>query len=88
MLRRVVLVRTDVSDDLSSSFIRATRIGEPLVRANVVPGSPILVTLMKEALSSSEMSFLQEPHGVISQKTPCFIVTPVKTSNLTNSKEV
>jgi hypothetical protein len=29
-----------------------------LVRASVVPSSPILVTLMKEALSSSEMSVL------------------------------
>jgi hypothetical protein len=27
---------------------------------------------------------LQEPHGVTSQKTPFFIVTAVKTSNLTN----
>jgi hypothetical protein len=38
---------------------------------------------MKEALSSSETRFLQEPHGVISQKTTFFIVTAVKTSNLT-----
>jgi hypothetical protein len=29
-----------------------------LVTANVVPSSPILVTLMKEALSSSETSVL------------------------------
>jgi hypothetical protein len=29
--------------------------------------------------------FLQEPHGVTSQKTPFFIVTAVKTSNLTLS---
>jgi hypothetical protein len=28
MLRRVVLVRTDVSDQFSASFIRLTRIGE------------------------------------------------------------
>jgi hypothetical protein len=28
VLRRVVLVRTDVSVDLSTSFIRVTRIGE------------------------------------------------------------
>jgi hypothetical protein len=36
--------------------------------------------------------FLQDPHGVTSQKTPFFIVTAVKTSNLTyfdlSSKEV
>jgi hypothetical protein len=30
--------------------------------------------------------FLQEPHGVTTQKTPFFIVTAVKTSNLTNEK--
>jgi hypothetical protein len=28
MLRRVALVRTDVSEELSSSFFRVTRIGE------------------------------------------------------------
>jgi hypothetical protein len=65
-LRRVALVRTDVSEELSASFIRVTRIGELgtmlahrlLVTASVVPNSPILVTLMKEALSSSETSVL------------------------------
>jgi hypothetical protein len=41
MLHRVALVRTDVSEELSS-FIRVTR----------DPGSLILVTLMKEALHS------------------------------------
>jgi hypothetical protein len=63
--------KTDVSEELSASFIRVTRIGELgtplavtsnrhtlLVTASVVPSSPILVTLMKEALSSSETSVL------------------------------
>jgi hypothetical protein len=55
MLRHVDLVRTDVSEDLSASFIRVTsNRGRLLVTANVVPSSPILVTLMMEALSSSE----------------------------------
>jgi hypothetical protein len=61
MLRRVALIRTDVSEELSSSSIRVTRIGElgtMLVTASVVPSSPILVTLMKEGLSSSETSVL------------------------------
>jgi hypothetical protein len=61
MLRRVTLVRTDVSEELSASFIRVTRIGElgvTLAVPSVVPSSPILVTLMKEALSSSETSVL------------------------------
>jgi hypothetical protein len=38
---------------------------------------------MKEELSSSETSVLTRAHGVISQKTPFFIATAVKTSNLT-----
>jgi hypothetical protein len=68
MLHRVALVRTDVSEELSASFIRVTRIGKLgttlhsvhrlLVTASIVPSSPILVTLMKEALSSSETSVL------------------------------
>jgi hypothetical protein len=36
-----------------------------LVTANVVPSSPILATLMMEAI----LRFLQEPHGVTSPKT-------------------
>jgi hypothetical protein len=70
MLRRVALARTDVSEERSASFIRVTRIGELgtklaatslrrlLVAASVVRSSPILVTLMKEALGSSETSVL------------------------------
>jgi hypothetical protein len=68
LLRRVALVRTDVSEELSASFIRVTRIDEPgttlAVTSNrrtqcvcVVPSSPI-VTLMKESLSYSETSVL------------------------------
>jgi hypothetical protein len=74
VLRRVALVRTDVSEELSASFIRVTRIGELgktlpmlflrmvrrlLVTASVVPSSPILVILMMEALSYSESSVLK-----------------------------
>jgi hypothetical protein len=67
MLLRVALVRTDVSEELRSSTIRVTRIGELapevflrsvrrlLVTASVVPISPILVTLMNKALSSSDV---------------------------------
>jgi hypothetical protein len=56
MLRRVALVRTDVSEELNLVFLRSVH--RLLVTANVVPSSPILVTLMKEALSSSETSVL------------------------------
>jgi hypothetical protein len=83
LLRRVALVRTDVSEEPGASFIRVTKIGELgttqaatsnrrtlshwvflrsvrrlLVEACVVPSSPIFVTLMKEALGSSETSVL------------------------------
>jgi hypothetical protein len=57
MLCRVALVRTDVSEELSASSIRVTRIGE-LVMANVVRSSQILVTQMMEGLSSTETSVL------------------------------
>jgi hypothetical protein len=66
MLRRVALVRTDFSEEPSASVIRVTRIDELgttqraslLVTANVVPNSPILVTLMMEAIHFSETSVL------------------------------
>jgi hypothetical protein len=79
MLRRVDLVRTDVSEEFSDSFTKVTRICElrttlaatsnrrtliflrsvrRLLVAAIVPSSPILVTLMKESLNSSETSVL------------------------------
>jgi hypothetical protein len=63
MLHRVDLVRNDVPEELSTSYIRVTRIGAKkyqyhliflrsvrrlLVTASVDPSSSILVTLMKE----------------------------------------
>jgi hypothetical protein len=56
-----------------------------LVSAKVVRSSLILVTLMMAALRSSERRILQEPHGVTAHKTAFFIVTAVKTSNLTKN---
>jgi hypothetical protein len=56
MLRRVALVRTDVSEELRATDARNVR--RLLVAASVVPGSPILVTLMKEEQNSSETSVL------------------------------
>jgi hypothetical protein len=74
MLRRVALVRTDVSEEISACFIWVTKIGELgtrlavtsnrrsvrrlLVTASVFPSSPIFVTLMKEALRSFKTSVL------------------------------
>jgi hypothetical protein len=79
MLRPVALVRTDISEELSTSFIRVTRNGELgttlaitsnrhsvrrlLVTASVVLSSPFLVTLKKEALSFSETSVLTRATG-------------------------
>jgi hypothetical protein len=54
MLRRVALVRTDVSEERSASIIRVTRFGE--LGPSAVTSLPILVTLMMEALSSSDTS--------------------------------
>jgi hypothetical protein len=58
MLHRVALVRTDVSEELSISSIGVTRVGEIGTTLASVPSSPIVVTLMKEALRSSETSVL------------------------------
>jgi hypothetical protein len=71
MLRRVALVRTDVSEELRASFIRVTRIvelGTTLAITStdarcVFPSSPIIVILMKETLSSSETSVLTGATG-------------------------
>jgi DNA-binding TFAR19-related protein (PDSD5 family) len=55
MLRRVALVRTDVSEELSTSLIRVTRIGElgtTLVTDSLVPVSPILVALVLRNVGS------------------------------------
>jgi hypothetical protein len=55
MLRRVALVRTDVSEKRIASIMSVLQL---LVTDNVVPSSPILVTLKMEAIRSSEMSVL------------------------------
>jgi hypothetical protein len=100
MLRRKALVRTYVSEELSTSFISVTGIGELgtilavtsnrrtlrglLVTASVVPSSPILVTLMKDALISSEtLALTRATRRNVPEDYTFFIVTAVKTSNLT-----
>jgi hypothetical protein len=86
MLRRVALVRTDVSEELSASFIRVTIIGEL--------GTPLAVASNVDHHHHGEKNrwarnnvsnpddggakffpkhrFLQEPHGVTSHKTAFF----------------
>jgi hypothetical protein len=39
----------------------------------------------RRSLVPPKRLFIQEPHGVTSQKTPFFIVTAVKTSNNVNA---
>jgi hypothetical protein len=41
------------------------------------------MAIVRTDVSEEPSAFLQEPHGVTSKKTPFFIVTAVKTSNLT-----
>jgi hypothetical protein len=68
ILRRVALVRTDVSEEPGYSFIRVTRIGE-----------------LGTTQAAKKLVFLR---SVTSQKTPFFIVTAMKTSNLTITPSV
>jgi hypothetical protein len=79
MLRRVALVRNEVSEELSASFIRVTRIGE----LGTLAVTTNRHTLRRRRYVPPKRPLLQEPHGVTSQKTPFFIVTAVKTSKLT-----
>jgi hypothetical protein len=74
----VALVGTDVSEELSASIIKVTRIGELgttlavtsnqrsvrrlLVTAKVFHSSPILVALMKKTLFTTETSCSYKSH--------------------------
>jgi hypothetical protein len=79
MRRRAALVKADDSEELIASITRGKRVREL--------GTTLAVTnnLFQEwcLLGCYAVWFLQEPHGVTTQKTPFFIVTAVKTSNLT-----
>jgi hypothetical protein len=74
MLGCVYFVRTDVSDELSASFIRVRRIGEL--------GTTLAVANNRSTLKRNTV-FLQEPHCVTPQKTAFFLFTAVKTSDIT-----
>jgi hypothetical protein len=97
LLRRVALVRTDVSEETGASFIRMTKVGE-LGTTQVATSNRLtlrrntnILFLVHRLLSPwwrrrqvpPKRRFLQKPQGLTSQKTPFFIVTAVKTSNLT-----
>jgi hypothetical protein len=51
MLRRVALVRTGVSEELSASFIRVTRIGE-LGKTLAVPSSQLGISSQRAPVAS------------------------------------
>jgi hypothetical protein len=92
MLRRVALVRTDVSEKRTASIIRVKIMSElskyvivfhSLVTANIVSSSLIILNLIMEDTRSSETWFLKESHGLTSEKMAIFIITVAKSSNLT-----
>jgi hypothetical protein len=62
----MALVTTDVSEELSAFIIRVTKIGEL--------GTTQAATSNRRKLRRNAKWFLQEPHGVKTQKTPFFIV--------------
>jgi hypothetical protein len=66
MLRRVTLVRTDVSEETGASFIRVTRIGELGTTQTATRNRR---KLRRRRQVPSKRRFLQEPHGVTTQKT-------------------
>jgi hypothetical protein len=59
MFRCVAVVRTDVSEELSTSIIGMTIIGElGTLAVTSIPSFPILFTLVRKELNSSETSVL------------------------------
>jgi hypothetical protein len=78
ILRLMVLVRTDASEEYIASFVRVLRL---LVTDNVVSSLPILDTVTIERYIPPKRRFLQDSHGVTSQKTSFFVVTAVIASN-------
>jgi hypothetical protein len=96
ILRRVTLLRTDVSEELSASFIRVTSIGElgtmlavtsnrSTLRRNTGFQLQLALFLVHRFLLPwwtrhyvpPKRRFLQEPHGVTSQKTGFILFTIV-----------
>jgi hypothetical protein len=78
-LTHVALVTTNVLEERITSIITMERISE--LRA-----MPILSTQLIDVIRSSESWFLQQPHTITSQETAFFILTAVKTLNLTNKQ--
>jgi hypothetical protein len=68
LLHHVALVRTDLSEEPGASFIMVTKIG--------ALGTTQAATSNRRTLRRNN-KFLQEPHGVTTQKTPFFMTTKV-----------
>jgi hypothetical protein len=78
-VRRVALVRTEVSEERIASIISTLlSVLRLIVTAKFIPSSLILVTMIMETVSFPKRRFLQKPRSVT-----FFIVTAVETSNLT-----
>jgi hypothetical protein len=88
MVRRVVHVRSDVSEERIASIFKVTRIGK-LGTSLAVTSKPnpaarwFLLPWWWRLYVPPKYLLLQEPHGIMSQKTAFFKVIAVKTSNLT-----
>jgi hypothetical protein len=79
---KVVFRSTGISQQITNFvFLRSVR--RLLVTANVVPSSLIRHPDDGGAKFLPKRRFLQEPHGVTSHTRTFFLVTAVKTSNLT-----
>jgi hypothetical protein len=75
LLRRVALVRTDVSEESDASFMRVTKIGElGTTQAATSNRRTLRRKISSQRQVPSKRRFLQEPHGVTTQKTPFFTV--------------
>jgi hypothetical protein len=70
MLRRVALVRTDVSEELSASFIRVTRIGE-LGRTLAVTGNRRTLRRNNYLLRFEVFTAVTMKNGVFWDVTQC-----------------
>jgi hypothetical protein len=80
----VAHVRSEVSEErIGSIIVFLCSVLRLLVTANVVPNSPILALWRWRLYVPPKRQFLQEQLCVTSQKTAFFVVTAVKTSNLT-----
>jgi hypothetical protein len=89
MLCHVALVRTDILEECSAFIIRVTRISELgtmlAVTSNrcMLQRNTILSPWRWWCYTPLKCWFLQEPHGVTSQKSAFFIVTATESSNFT-----